>query len=104
MKTQKLTEKFNPLFGRKEVTIEIENALVPSYSELNEILSKEYSADKGSIKIIKVHTRFGVQKFIVQANVYNSKEEKEKIEVKSKKDKLLEEAALKAEAPSAEAQ
>jgi ribosomal protein S24E len=82
-----LRQKENPLFKRKEVEVDFESNVPPKIQEAEEILSKEFSASPESVKIKKIAGRFGARNFIISANVYHSKEDKEKTETKSKKEK-----------------
>ena len=67
MKTSILSEKINPLFNRKEVLVEIDSPITPSYKEILDDLSKRYHLDQLSIKIVRVHSKFGTNKFKVHS-------------------------------------
>lgn len=82
-----LKQKENPLFNRKEVEVNFESNVPPKMQEAEEVLSKEFSTSPESVKIKKIAGKFGSREFIISANVYNSKEDKEKTEIKSKKEK-----------------
>lgn len=90
MKTQIINEKSNPLFNRKEIVLEIESEITPSYSEAEKIVSEKFKTNPESLKIKKVHGKFGSKFFVIDANIYSSKEDKEGIEAKPKKDKKAE--------------
>ena len=85
MKT--LKERENPLFNRKEIEISIEANVAPKMQEAEEFIAKEFSSHVDQVKIKKIKGRFGSNNFIITANIYDSKEDKEKIEPKSKKEK-----------------
>src|SRR4030042_5031633 len=82
-----LNQKENPMFSRKEIEINIEADITPKITEAEEFVSKEFSANPESVKINKIKGRFGSNNFIITANIYSSKENKEKTEPKSKKEK-----------------
>ena len=94
-------EKKNPFLSRIEYEIEVASDVTPNESQIKEILGK--SEELTVVK--KIKGKFGKQIFIVEAVVYDSLDNKEKIEVipkkvrkkmeKEKKD--AEEAARKAE-------
>ena len=80
-----LKEKENPLFNRREIEGSIKAEMNPKIKEAEEILSSKFSTPVENIKIKNVTGRFGSKEFIITANIYSSKEEKEKTEPKSKK-------------------
>ncbi len=86
MKIKKINENENKLLNRKEVVVEIENEKTPSKTEVLKILSEKFSISEDSIKINKIIGKFGINIFEVNANVYPSKEDKERIERKPKKE------------------
>ena len=81
-----IEEKNNPLFGRKEIKAVIESEKTPSRVQILELLSKKFSASPETIKIRGIKGSFGVKSFNIEANIYQSKEEKEMIELKKKKE------------------
>ncbi len=85
-----LQEKENPLFNRKEIKINVESEITPSNLETEKLLSEKFSIPVENIKIKKILGRFGSKTFTIIANIYNSKEDRNEIEKKSKKDKAKE--------------
>jgi len=79
-----LKERENPLFNRKEIEISIEANVAPRRSEAEEFIAKEFSTANENVKIKKIKGRFGSNSFIITANIYNSKEDKDKVEPKKK--------------------
>ena len=79
-------QRENPLFKRKEVEVNFESTVPPKIQEATEILSKEFSSAPENIKIKKIAGKFGSESFIITANVYHSKEDKEKTEIKTQKE------------------
>ena len=81
-----IKQRENSLFNRKEIEVSVEASVAPKMKETEEFIAKEFSSHIDNIKIKKIKGRFGSNKFIITASIYNSKEDKDKIE-KSKKKK-----------------
>ncbi len=96
MELKDIKETKNHVFERKEVEGKILADKVPTNKEAAELLAKKLSVHEEAIKIKGVYGKFGAKEFQVKANVYKSKEEKNKIERKTKKE-------LEAEKKEAEA-
>ena len=100
--TLKITEeKENALFNRKEIKGFIDSEIVPSRAETSKILSEKFKVPLENIKIKKIVGKFGSKTFSVEANIYSSKQDKDSIELKKKKEepeKKAEETTVK-EAP-----
>lgn len=80
-----ITEKENPLFNRKEIQASVEAEITPSSEDVKTLISEKFSVQAGSIKIKKISGKFGSKVFTIVANIYKSKEDKDKTEPKSKK-------------------
>lgn len=76
----------NPLFNRREIEGEIHTEVTPSRQDVIKLLSKEFSVASENIKIRTIIGKFGSRVFVINANIYSSKEDKDKIEIKKKKD------------------
>ena len=81
-----IKQRENPLFNRKEVEISIEANVTPKIKEAEDLVAKEFASHADNVKIKKIKGRFGSNSFIIFANIYHTKEDKDKIE-KSKKNK-----------------
>ena len=88
-----IEEKENPLFNRKEIKLEIETELTPNYADTEKLIAEKYSTDLENIKINNIKGKFGVHKFFITANVYNSKKDKDNFEIKTKKQRDAEKKA-----------
>ena len=86
-------ETKNPLFPRTEVRAEVEKETVPAKEEVLEALATKYKVDKEAIKIMTIKGKFGLKVFEVNAHIYSSAEEKNRIEVKTKQEKEAEKKA-----------
>ena len=82
-----IQEKENPLFKRKEIIAEIMAVVTPSVKEVEDLLSEKFSKPSKNIKIKNIKGKFGAQVFKVEANIYDSEEAKEQIEIKTQKEK-----------------
>jgi ribosomal protein S24E len=82
-----LNERKNPVFGRREIEVNAVLSVSPKIKEAEELIGKEFSANPENVKIKKIKGRFGSNNFVITANIYSSKEEKDKTETKTKKAK-----------------
>jgi len=89
-----LEEKHNHLFRRKEIKAALESEITPSRSHILELLSKKFETPKENIKIKGIKGNFGIKNFSIEANIYHSKEEKDMVELKKKKEAATGEAAV----------
>ena len=85
-----IKETLNPLFGRKEITIEVSAKTAPGKAETFDFLAEKFKTPKENIKIKKISGKFGTQSFFIETNIYKSKEEKYATELYSKKEKDVE--------------
>jgi ribosomal protein S24E len=76
----------NPLFNRREIQGEMESDSTPKREEVLKVLSEKFSVDSEDIKIKFIRGNFGSKNFSVSANIYDSKEDKDKWEIKKKKE------------------
>ena len=85
MEFEIIKEKENPLFKRKEIQVSLDAQITPNKNEMTESIAQKFSTQPENIIIKGIHGRFGSKNFIINANIYSSKEEKEKTEPKRKK-------------------
>jgi len=108
MKLKILEEKNNNLFDRREIKSVVEAEITPSRKEILDVLAEKYKVPRENIKIKGIHGKFGSKTFAVEANIYSSKETREKVELKKKKEqeseKQFEEASAAAEPVEAKEQ
>ncbi len=108
MKIKSTIEIENALFNRKEVEAQVEATITPKNEEALKLIADKYSVPQENVKIKGIYGSFGSQVFKVLANVYKTKEDLEKTEVKTKQEKEAEKKAIeevvkvKAEAKAAE--
>ena len=89
-----LEEKHNHLFKRKEIKATLESEITPSRSHILELLSKKFDTPQENIKIKGINGNFGIKRFSIEANIYHSKEEKDIVELKKKKESAAGEAVV----------
>lgn len=88
MELKIIEEKENPLFNRKEINAVITLSANPKKEDIEKILSEKFSSPSENIEIKKIIGRFGSHDFKITANIYSSKEDKEKTESKKKSKKI----------------
>ena len=82
-----IKEEENPLFKRKEIVIMVKSEITPSSIQAIEFIAKKLSVNAENVKIKKIAGKFGAKEFLVRANVYLSKEDLDKTEIKPKEKK-----------------
>ena len=85
MEFEIIKEKENLLFKRKEIQVSLDAQITPNKNEMIESIAQRFSIQPENISIKGIHGRFGSKNFMINANIYSSKEEKEKTEPKRKK-------------------
>ena len=90
MEIQITEEKKNNLFNRIEIRGIARTEKIPSRAEVTKFMAQKFSVPAENIKIKKISGRFGVKMSEIEANIYSSKEDKDGIEIKKKKDKITE--------------
>ena len=103
MELKILEEKSNDLFDRKEIKSVVEAEITPSRKEILDVLAEKYKVPKENIKIKGIRGKFGSKTFAVEANIYSSKETREKVELKKKKEQESEKPEMSKEEISGEA-
>ena len=88
MELKIINENDNVLFGRKEVKAQIESEIMPNRIQVLDTISKKFTCPIENIKIVGIKGSFGNKNFMIEANIYNSKKDKEEIELKKKKDSI----------------
>jgi ribosomal protein S24E len=86
MEIKDIHEIKNLVFDRKELQAIIISENSPSNKEVITLLSKKLSVPEEGIKLKGIYGKFGSKEFKIKANIYKSKEDKNKIERKTKKE------------------
>ena len=90
----------NELFKRQELTFKLESEKTPSFNDSKKIIADNLKKDENNIDVYNVKGIFGKNKFLIKANIYDSKEDLDsikKLELTSKQRK--EAAKAKEEKP-----
>ncbi len=100
MEIKIIQENQNPLFNRKEIKFNVEAEVTPSEKEIIELIAQKFSSQPENISIKGIHGRFGSKTFTINANIYDSPEEKQAVEQKKKKSAEPKEGEAPTEAPA----
>lgn len=93
METKIIEKKNNPLFNREEVVLEVVSNVSPSNSSVAKLIAEKFSSSEDKVKIKGIYGNFGTHVFTIHANVYKTIGDKEKIEIKTKKERDAEKKA-----------
>ena len=105
MELEIIKETENSLFKRKEIQFSLDAEITPSEKEMIELISDKFSTQAENISLKGIHGKFGSKTFTINANIYDSSEEKEAVEQKKKKGAAPKEEAsaeTPAQAPATE--
>lgn len=69
----------NELFKRQELTAELQKEKTPSFAEVKKELSEELKKPEENIDVYGIKGSFGKSSFTIKANIYDSKEDLNKI-------------------------
>ena len=72
-------DKRNELFKRQELVLELESDKNPSFDETREKIAEKFSKPEENIDVYRIKGNFGKNKFKVEVNIYDSKEDLENI-------------------------
>lgn len=86
MEIKDIHETQNLVFNRKELSANIISEIAPSNKDVITLLSKKLSVPEEGIKLKGIHGGFGSKEFKIKANIYKSKEDRNKVERKTKKE------------------
>ncbi len=92
-----LQKRENALFKRKEIQVSVISKITPNHADVKKLLSEKFSTKTENLKIKKISGKFGSKNFTIIANIYDSEEDKNKIESKSKKEEAEAKALLQKE-------
>lgn len=93
-----VVENENVLFKRKEIEGIVKSSVCPSREEVLNFLAEKYSVEKDTIEVETIMGKFGSHEFVIVAEIYNSKEDREATEIKTKKQREAEKKAKEEEA------
>lgn len=89
----------NDLFKRNEIMAELEAEKNPGFDEVRKMISEQTKKSEDSIDVYGIKGSFGSNSFVIKANVYDSKEDKDNAEQLTQKQRKVnkEEAAKQKE-------
>ncbi len=88
--TGKIIKDFrNELLKRRELEVEISADKNPGFAESGKMMTKQLKAEEERVVIKVVRSHFGKSEFLLNVFVYDSKEDKERIEPKKKEKKKV---------------
>lgn len=74
----------NPLLKRRELKLLIESGKNPGFQESLKQVAKQFKSNEENIVIRELKSKFGRNTFLVDAFIYDSVQDKERIEPKKK--------------------
>jgi ribosomal protein S24E len=80
-----LEDNKNNLLNRREIKMIVEAEKNPSFEETSKLFSEKFKANEELIAVKQIGGKFGRNTFLISAFIYDSKEEKEKLEKKKEK-------------------
>ena len=97
MESKIIQQNKNPFLHREELLFEIKSPSAPTTEEIK----KQTNKDQDLIVVKKINTNFGRQTFTAEVHIYDSKEDKARVETIPKKIRLKMAEAEKAQAAKA---
>jgi len=94
MELKILKQAQNPLFKRQELLANVDAKVTPTHNEIKKLISDKLSTQSENIKIKNIKGSFGSNTFEISANIYDSKQEKDALEIKKKREKQEEEKLI----------
>jgi len=85
-----MQERYNALLKRTEIVAAMDSQENPGFEKARADIAKECKADEEAIVIKAVRSHFGRHSFAIEADIYDSVEQKNKIEQKPKAKKAAE--------------
>lgn len=89
----------NELLNRREIVASVEEGKNPGIEAVRKEIAVKLKADENALAVKSLKGKFGSNEFLIEAFVYNSAQDKERIEPKVKVKKV--EGAVSAAAPAA---
>lgn len=83
----------NDLLKRREVKFLVESQGNPGLVNAGRIIAEEFKADESAVAVKAVKSKFGSNTFLIDAFIYETSGDKDKIEPKKKEKKKAEGAA-----------
>lgn len=83
-----LKDSKNSLLKRREIEMSIDSSGNPGAAKVVELIAEKFKVTPENVAVQNIHSRFGTQSFVASVFVYESQEERKRIEpkIKIKKD------------------
>ncbi|MCX8158794.1 MAG: 30S ribosomal protein S24e [Candidatus Pacearchaeota archaeon] len=88
----------NDLLKRREVKVVIKESKNPGFERALKIIAEQFNANEENIVIKELKSKFGRDTFLIDAFIYDSVEDKNRIEPKKKEKKKSEGAVAQTQA------
>ena len=88
-----LTDFRNELLKRRELKVVVDADSNPGFSNSKKIISEKFKANEENMEVKAVKSKFGRKTFLIDAYIYDSTSDKDRIEPKKKVKKAKEGAA-----------
>lgn len=87
----------NELLKRRELIIQLESEKNPGFDETRKKIAEKFAIPEDNIDVLRIKGSFGKEKFLIETNVYDSKEDLEKMKkiTSEKKDDMKKEQEIK---------
>lgn len=83
----------NDLLKRREVKLVVESNSTPSFESSTKMISEKFKAAEDSIVVKGIYGKFGHNTFLIESMIYDSVNDKDRVEPKKKEKKKKEGAA-----------
>lgn len=84
-----LNETHNMLLKRREVLVSLSHAGAPSMPAVVKLVAEHFKAGEDTVAVKRIDNKRGTHQFIIDAFVYDSHEQRTKIEPKPKQKKVV---------------
>ena len=86
MELEITSEQKNPLVNRTELKAVVQSDASPNKMEVAKAIAEKYSVPVENLRVLTIYGRYGRNEFEIVANIYESKEERDEVELISKKE------------------
>lgn len=84
-----LEDNKNSLLKRREIKFVMESVSNPGFENSKNVLAEKVKTEKENIAIKFIKNNYGTRDFVIEAFIYDSKQDREKIEPKVKEKKKV---------------
>jgi ribosomal protein S24E len=84
-----IENKENIMLGRREIKMIVEAGKNPSYPEALKQVADHFKSSEELVEVKEIQGKFGRSTFLISAFIYGNKENKDKLEKKKEKKKVV---------------